>query len=80
MNFRIFIDAATLKRNLRRRVPLRALNFRIFIDAATLKQTTEDRADDLQDAEFPHLYRCGHIEALNGLAARQYILGISASL
>ena len=37
-------------------------NFRIFIDAATLKQQKVER-HGLHDVLFPHLYRCGHIEA-----------------
>ena len=38
-------------------------NFRIFIDAATLKPPYQAFAVDDDDVEFPHLYRCGHIEA-----------------
>ena len=36
-NFRIFIDAATLKLEQWKRDAAAAINFRIFIDAATLK-------------------------------------------
>ena len=37
------------------------IHFRIFIDAATLKEVSiEYPSVDLP--EFPHLYRCGHIE------------------
>ena len=39
------------------------LNFRIFIDAATLKPFVAQLAMNATKA-FPHLYRCGHIEAL----------------
>ena len=36
-------------------------DFRIFIDAATLKQTFDVFLRSIA-TEFPHLYRCGHIE------------------
>ena len=61
-DFRIFIDAATLKESTALQSSLSmALNFRIFIDAATLKENMgAEFAQALE--EFPHLYRCGHIE------------------
>ena len=49
--------------------------FRIFIDAATLKQVGARNAAAVL-ALFPHLYRCGHIEAVRPsrlcLALRAY--------
>ena len=40
-------------------------NFRIFIDAATLKPSSSF-ATGISPLIFPHLYRCGHIEASLG--------------
>ena len=61
-NFRIFIDAATLKEKLARLASGNSCrNFRIFIDAATLKAIRVHPAS-VFEATFPHLYRCGHIE------------------
>ena len=60
--FRIFIDAATLKEidpGASRMDPLP--DFRIFIDAATLKDMSSV-IPHTELVEFPHLYRCGHIE------------------
>ena len=63
-NFRIFIDAATLKLiSSVKAVTLIQTNFRIFIDAATLKQDTFRYSKSRTTLLFPHLYRCGHIEA-----------------
>ena len=60
-DFRIFIDAATLKVRWHFRTVPRVPNFRIFIDAATLKG--HPRAfGGFPRPRFPHLYRCGHIE------------------
>ena len=61
-NFRIFIDAATLKHSPPSSRSSDMPNFRIFIDAATLKQFKHRRRFACGKA-FPHLYRCGHIEA-----------------
>ena len=69
-DFRIFIDAATLKLALCCVSVARQANFRIFIDAATLKLVAAILADSIFIA-FPHLYRCGHIEAYAYLIARQ---------
>ena len=41
------------------------MNFRIFIDAATLKQASMRKYGKAL-IKFPHLYRCGHIEAQDG--------------
>ena len=61
-DFRIFIDAATLKDELFNRYILAAsMDFRIFIDAATLKGEKFTSCDSRYRL-FPHLYRCGHIE------------------
>ena len=38
-------------------------HFRIFIDAATLKPGPNIQGTAPRLREFPHLYRCGHIEA-----------------
>ena len=61
-DFRIFIDAATLKQGLLSSRGKNRRNFRIFIDAATLKQDAGTWMCG-HGKEFPHLYRCGHIEA-----------------
>ena len=62
-DFRIFIDAATLKLlRLGRKYGQKARDFRIFIDAATLKHRERLQRQYLANI-FPHLYRCGHIEA-----------------
>ena len=39
------------------------VDFRIFIDAATLKHKA-NKLLIIGDVKFPHLYRCGHIEAV----------------
>ena len=65
-HFRIFIDAATLKPHFK--TPLQIAidsDFRIFIDAATLKPSQTGKTETLINI-FPHLYRCGHIEAVLG--------------
>ena len=46
-------------------------DFRIFIDAATLKQM-RDAGLKIAFHVFPHLYRCGHIEALMAAAASRF--------
>ena len=62
--FRIFIDAATLKLSASGNPVSCAVSyFRIFIDAATLKPQRRPHRRPPEQAEFPHLYRCGHIEA-----------------
>ena len=62
-DFRIFIDAATLKpRNGRGSKAHHGPHFRIFIDAATLKPVYSEQGF-VEWLVFPHLYRCGHIEA-----------------
>ena len=64
MNFRIFIDAATLKLESYDPAPFVApVYFRIFIDAATLKPESDHIDKQAFVVRFPHLYRCGHIEA-----------------
>ena len=61
--FRIFIDAATLKHSTSGELGRSSKrDFRIFIDAATLKQPWVVRTAS-EAPIFPHLYRCGHIEA-----------------
>ena len=61
-HFRIFIDAATLKVQKFDSSYSASRDFRIFIDAATLK--VHDVIARIPTVhKFPHLYRCGHIEA-----------------
>ena len=55
------------------------MHFRIFIDAATLKQVAIVESCT-QKTKFPHLYRCGHIEADELCAILNHLVGISASL
>ena len=64
-DFRIFIDAATLKADARiaQNNALKP-DFRIFIDAATLKDVAL-RTIEKALSKFPHLYICGHIEGWN---------------
>ena len=69
-DFRIFIDAATLKLASSALFRATLSHFRIFIDAATLKQS-EYIKHFLPVIEFPHLYRCGHIEARSNYATGQ---------
>ena len=65
VDFRIFIDAATLKRSDVMRLGRDdGADFRIFIDAATLKHLISRPSVSCRNL-FPHLYRCGHIEASN---------------
>ena len=64
LDFRIFIDAATLKPEIHASLIARmSSDFRIFIDAATLKPGSGAGSGARVSSEFPHLYRCGHIEA-----------------
>ena len=80
IHFRIFIDAATLKPGSKTtRFTTSELYFRIFIDAATLKLSSRPRST-IPRQEFPHLYRCGHIEAFRRFDDRRRDEGISASL
>ena len=78
-DFRIFIDAATLKGPNVGGAVVCGMDFRIFIDAATLKDNppTLGRPDN---PPFPHLYRCGHIEGEKGLLPVAHFRRISASL
>ena len=79
-HFRIFIDAATLKDVVRPVIPPhRDIDFRIFIDAATLKGDRR-QVFAMRCLEFPHLYRCGHIEGATIAATLGFLHQISASL
>ena len=82
--FRIFIDAATLKHGDVQHANARGrADFRIFIDAATLKHAFFGKRC-LASARFPHLYRCGHIEAhewrhIGGASMRDFRIFIDAA-
>ena len=54
-------------------------DFRIFIDAATLKVKASLEGTQIT-LEFPHLYRCGHIEGEKSRAIVGTKDHISASL
>ena len=80
VDFRIFIDAATLKRSDVMRLGRDdGADFRIFIDAATLKRSCRKKYN-MEIYIFPHLYRCGHIEANDNPGATGSLEAISASL
>ena len=71
-DFRIFIDAATLKVIYDPIATRQEKDFRIFIDAATLK-VASCTCEDTRARQFPHLYRCGHIEGHYGDATAFFL-------